>query len=125
MVLLFAERVTPLDSGVYESEPRTVECVIIVPIRRGACTIMSAAQVVVEGVLKPDGSLEVTEKFGLPPGRVRVTVEVFNEPIPAGENWFEYLEQARSERELAGAEFRAKEEIDAEIDSIRNDWDCP
>ncbi len=85
---------------------------------------MSAAQVVVEGILKPDGSLEVTEKFGLPPGRVRVTVEVFHEPSPAGENWFAYLERARAERELARAIFRSRAEIDAEIDSIRNDWDC-
>ncbi len=84
---------------------------------------MSAVQVVVEGILKPDGSLEVAQKFSLPPGRVRVTVEIVDEPSLTAENWFAYLERARAERELARSTFRSREEIDAEIDSFRNDWD--
>lgn len=86
--------------------------------------IMNVTQVV-EGTLKPDGSLEVTDKFDLPPGRVRVTVEVLNETSPAGEDWFEYLQRARAEREAAGAVFRTREEIDAEINAMRDEWDRP
>ncbi len=86
---------------------------------------MNLAQAIVEGTLKPDGSLEVAEKLGLPPGRVRVTVEVLDEPASAGEDWFEYLQRARAEREAAGVRFRAREEIDAEIDAMRDEWDRP
>lgn len=86
---------------------------------------MNLTQVVVEGTLNPDGSLEVAEKLGLPPGRVRVTVEVLDEPASAsaGEDWFEYLQRARAEREAAGVRFRTREEIDAEIDAMRDEWD--
>ena len=86
---------------------------------------MSFTRFVVTGMLKPDGSLEVAEKFGLPPGRVRVTVETLDEPAATEEDWFEYLQRARAERESAGATFRTKEEIDAEIDIMRDEWDRP
>lgn len=86
---------------------------------------MSATHVVVEGTLKPDGSLEVAEKFGLPPGRVRVTVEVLDESTSSGEDWFDYLQRARNERESAGVGLRTREEIDAEINAIRDGWDRP
>ncbi len=86
---------------------------------------MNLTQVIVEGTLKPDGSLEVAEKLGLPPGRVRVTVEVLDESASAGEDWFEYLQRVRAEREAAGARFRTREEIDAEIDAMRDEWDRP
>ena len=78
-----------------------------------------------EGTLKPDGSLEVAEKFGLPPGRVRVTVEVLDEADSSGEDWFEYLQRARAERESAAAGLRTREEIDAEINAMRDEWDRP
>jgi hypothetical protein len=86
---------------------------------------MNTTHVVVEGTLKSDGSLEVAEKFGLPPGRVRVTVEVLDEADSSGEDWFEYLQRARAERESAAAGFRTREEIDAEINAMRDEWDRP
>ena len=84
---------------------------------------MNATHVVVEGVLKPDGSLEVAEKLGLPPGRVRVTIEVVDESASSAEDWFAYLQRARAERESAAAGFRTREEIDAEINAMRDEWD--
>lgn len=86
---------------------------------------MSLARFVVTGVLKPDGSLEITEPLNLPPGRARVTVEALNEPLPGAEDWFEFLTRARRERELARAKFRSKDEIDAELDAARDEWDRP
>ena len=41
---------------------------------------MSDSQVIVEGMLKPDGSLELAGRLPLHPGPVRVTVEVLSEP---------------------------------------------
>jgi hypothetical protein len=87
---------------------------------------MNAARVVVEGTLRPDGSLEVAEKLlGLPPGRVRVTVELLDESPSIGEDWFAYLRRARSERESAGADFRSREKIDDAINALRDEWDQP
>ena len=39
---------------------------------------MSATHVVVEGTLKPDGTLELDSKLNLPPGRVQLIVQ----PLP-------------------------------------------
>jgi len=86
---------------------------------------MSLTRFVVTGMLKPDGSLEVAEKLALPPGRVRVTVEALDEPDSSGGDWFEYLQRAGAERESTGAVFRSKEEIDAEINAMRDEWDRP
>jgi len=36
---------------------------------------MSAAPVILQGVVKPDGTLELTEKVNLPPGPVLVSVQ--------------------------------------------------
>jgi len=87
-------------------------------------TMMNNLHAVAEGTLKPDGSLEVIEKFGLPPGRVRVTIEVLS-AASSEEDWFEYLQRTRTERESAGAKFRTREEIDSEIDAMRDEWDRP
>jgi hypothetical protein len=81
--------------------------------------------VVAEGTLRPDGSLEVSEKFDLPPGRVRVTIEVLDAPASSGEDWFEYLQKARAGQESSGARFRTRDAIDAEINAMRDEWDRP
>jgi hypothetical protein len=75
---------------------------------------------VVRGILNPDGTLELAERPTLPAGPVEVTIR----PVVAekkGENWFECLQRIRAEREAAGYPFRTKEEIDAEMEDIR-DW---
>jgi hypothetical protein len=50
---------------------------------------MSLDQVVVEGTLKPDGTLELDQKPGLPPGRVTVTVQPLSPASPPapGRRW--------------------------------------
>ena len=85
---------------------------------------MDNRHAVAEGMLKPDGSLEIDEKFTLPPGRVRVTVEVLA-AASNGEDWFDYLRRTRAERESAGAKFRTREEIDADLGDMRDEWDRP
>lgn len=84
---------------------------------------MNTTQVVVEGTLKPDGSLKVAEKLGLPPGRVRLTIEVLGEPDSSVEDWLEYLKGARAELESTLAGLRTGEAIDAEINAMRDEWD--
>ena len=74
---------------------------------------MSLNEMVIEGTLKPDGTLELDEKLNLPPGRVKVTVQT--------EDWLRYLKRCRAELEASGATFRRGVDIEAEIDEIRGE----
>jgi hypothetical protein len=84
---------------------------------------MNATQVTVEGTLKPDGSLEVAEKLSLPPGRVRVTVEVLPEPSANRSGLVEFLDRIRREPVSTESAGRSKEEIDASISALRDEWE--
>ena len=44
---------------------------------------MSLSEVVIDGTIKPDGTLELDEKPKLPPGRVTVILRQESEPDPA------------------------------------------
>jgi hypothetical protein len=76
---------------------------------------------IVRGVLKPDGTLELDERPSMPAGRVEVTIRPLEKPVEA-EGYWPYLQRVRAEREAAGHPFRTKEEIDAEMEDLR-DWD--
>ena len=56
---------------------------------------MSLNESVIEGTLKPDGTLELDQKPNLPPGRVKVTVQT--------EDWLSYLKRCRAELESSAA----------------------
>jgi hypothetical protein len=76
---------------------------------------------VIRGTLHPDGTLELAERPSLPAGQVEVTIR----PAAAerkAESLIEYLQRTRAELEASGAVFRNKEEIDADIEEMR-DWD--
>jgi hypothetical protein len=74
---------------------------------------------VLEGVLKPDGTLEFDCKPELPPGPVRVTLEA----LPHKPSLMYLLEQIWAERESLGMTPRTPKEIDAEIRELRAEWD--
>lgn len=76
------------------------------------------------GTVHADGTLALDEKLPLPPGRVKVYVE----PVPEAESkpaegLVEFVDRVRRELEAAGHKFRTKEEIDAEIEELRNEWE--
>ena len=48
---------------------------------------MNPATMIVEGVVKPDGTLEVPQKLDLPAGRVEVTVRSMTEPTRPDRFW--------------------------------------
>ena len=82
---------------------------------------MNETSNVVRGTILPDGTLTLDERTTLPAGPVEVTIR----PVAAdrkGESLIEYLQRTRAELEASGAVFRTKEEIDADIEEMR-DWD--
>jgi hypothetical protein len=75
------------------------------------------------GTVTPDGTLELDQKVTVTPGRVRVRVESVEPPAPVTETLVEFVDRTRRELEAAGHKFRTKEEIDAEINELRDEWD--
>jgi hypothetical protein len=81
---------------------------------------MNAAAVVVEGRVQPDGTLEVAQKVNLPPGPVQVTVQPVAEPVLPVRFW-KMMESIWAELRASGRTPRTQEEIDAQIDALRNE----
>lgn len=80
---------------------------------------MSPTEVVVRGVLKPDGTLELTEKPALQEGPVEVTIRPAGAGAPSKEGWYDYLVTAWMEWQASGRHSRTRGEIDAELRAAR------
>jgi hypothetical protein len=78
---------------------------------------MAATEIVVEGTLHPDGTLELDEKLGLPPGRVVVTLRQTPQ-LPAGD-WWQVMRDTRQSMADAGSRFMDDQEMQAHLDWLR------
>jgi hypothetical protein len=82
---------------------------------------MRSDTVVLRGTVKPDGTLELPGKVGLPAGPVEVTVKAL---APAGgEDLLAVLARIRAEQQASGHVPRSREEIDAEVRRMRDEWE--
>ncbi len=81
---------------------------------------MDTQQVMVHGWISQDGILEVGEKLNMPPGPVDVTVQAVLPPS-GREDTRKVLEAIWEERKANGRKGRTKEEIDAEINALRDE----
>jgi hypothetical protein len=77
-------------------------------------------EVVVQGTVKADGTLELDQPVNLPPGVVRVIVQEMAQP---SENILTVLERIWAERASKGVQGRSGEQIDAEIQAMRDEWE--
>jgi hypothetical protein len=50
-------------------------------------------------------------------------VESVESPASPGQGLVQFVQSLRQEMAAAGHQFRSKEEIDAEMESLRNEWD--
>ena len=78
-------------------------------------------EIVVHGQVSPDGILVLDAHVGLPVGPVEVVIRPVPTPQPGTEDWWQFLQRAHAELERSGHRFRSKEEIDADIESLRSD----
>jgi hypothetical protein len=82
---------------------------------------MSLNTIIVQGTLRPDGTLELDEKPTLAPGRVHVTLR----PVSAGStlkgSLAETIEEIRQEQQARGYPARTPEEMTADDDDRRAD----
>jgi hypothetical protein len=82
--------------------------------------IMSTQPVILHGQIRPDGTLQIEEKINLPPGPVNVTLETATQVKPR-ESTRQVLKEIAVRRQAIGRQPRTKEEIDAEVDAMRNE----
>ncbi len=80
---------------------------------------MAATAIEIQGTLQEDGTLLLDQKPNLPPGRVKVTMQVIPD-LQKTEIW-EFLERIHAEQRARGFVPRSVEEIDAEIADGRDD----
>jgi len=83
---------------------------------------MSMSQVEVQGVLQTDGTLLLEERPNLPAGRVKVVIQTLCAETENLDPWTA-LEKIWAERKERGIQPRSAEEIDAEINAMRDEWE--
>lgn len=72
-----------------------------------------------QGTLREDGTVVLDEKPSMPPGRVKVMMRVVSEMEPTPiEAFFTQLE---ADRTVHGITTRSREEIDAQLATLRDD----
>jgi hypothetical protein len=81
---------------------------------------MSPTHVVVEGTLKPDGSLELDDRLNLPPGRVQLIVQPLPE-LPKDDPFWQMMQRIWAERAAAELTPHSTEEIEGQRQALRDD----
>jgi hypothetical protein len=82
---------------------------------------MSSA-VVIQGVVKPDGTLELPEKINLPAGRVQVTVAPLPE-LPKNDPFWQMMQRIWEGQKTRGHVPRSSEDVEAERRALREEWE--
>lgn len=83
---------------------------------------MSLPEVVVEGTLKPDGTLELDQKPSLPAGRVQVIVVPLPE-LPKDDPFWQRMQVIWGGQKARGFVPRSAEEVEAERRQVRDEWE--
>ena len=75
------------------------------------------------GTLSNGKTVVLDKPVHLPPGRVRVIVEAL--PVgPTADDWLTTLKAIRQSLQGSGHRPRTRDEIDAQIESERESWEC-
>ncbi len=83
---------------------------------------MSANTVVVQGVIKPDGTLELEGKVPLPAGKVQVTLQLIPN-LPGDDPFWRMMQEIWAGQQARGHVPRSIEEVEEERRRNREEWD--
>jgi hypothetical protein len=83
---------------------------------------MSTNPVVIEGLVGPDGTLEVSSKVPLPAGRAQLTV-VPLPVLPKDGPFFQRMQAIWDAQKAHGHVPRSAEEVEAERRAVRDEWE--
>ncbi|MFI5459672.1 MAG: hypothetical protein ACHRXM_29965 [Isosphaerales bacterium] len=84
---------------------------------------MSTPIVTVEGIVKPDGTVEVAEKVNLPAGKVQVTLVPWPD-LPQDDPFWQMMQKIWDGQKACGHVARSALEVEAERDVMREEWDA-
>jgi hypothetical protein len=83
---------------------------------------VSVNETIVEGTLKPDGTLVLDQTPNLPPGRVMVRMQPLA-ALPEGDPFFDMLKEIWAARAQAGLVPRTVEEVEAQRRQMRAEFE--
>ena len=83
---------------------------------------MSTPVGTVEGIVKPDGTLEVFEKVNLPAGKVQVTLVPLSEP-PQDDPFWQRMQQIWAGQKARGHVPRSVEEVETGRQALRQEME--
>jgi hypothetical protein len=83
---------------------------------------MNTSVVIVEGIVKEDGTLEVAERVSLPPGRVQLMV-VSLPDLPKDDPFWQRMQAIWSAQKTRGHIARSVQEVEAERQAVREEWE--
>ncbi len=78
--------------------------------------------VVVEGVVKDDGSLELAEKLRIPAGPVQVTVVPMPE-LPADDPFWQRMKAIWAGQRARGHVVRSEQQVEADRELMHEEWE--
>jgi hypothetical protein len=90
---------------------------------REARSTMSLTEIVVQGTLKPDGTLELDQKLNLSPGRVTVVLRREAQVVlPKDDPFWQRMQAIWDSQKAHGHVPRSVDEIEAEQREMREGW---
>jgi len=81
-----------------------------------------SVQITLQGTVQADGTLKLDDPVAMPEGRVLVTVRPIVQPAPNDPFW-QRMEQIWAGQRARGHVSRTKDEIDAEIEAMRDEME--
>ena len=85
---------------------------------------MSLHEVMIEGTLQPDGTLQLDSKPSLPPGRITVVLRQESEPVlPKDDPFWQRMQAMWDVQKAQGYVPRSSAEIEAEQRQMRDEWE--
>jgi hypothetical protein len=83
---------------------------------------MSVPAVTLEALVKPDGTLDLSERIALPPGRVQVTIVPLPE-LPPDDPFWQRMQALWAAQRGRGHVPRSVREVEEERRAVRDEWD--
>ena len=104
-------------AGIYRVQPKSE----LNDRTRHAEGVMSQTAIVVQGIVKPDGTLELDEKLNVPAGRVQVVVQ----PLPdlSSDPFWLNVEAIWAGQAARGHVPRSVEDVESERKAVRQDME--
>jgi len=82
---------------------------------------MSSNQVVVQGVLKADGTLELSQPVPIRPGKVQVTLEPIADAVSAADPFWAAMDVIWGGQQARGHRCPSDAEIDSQLQALRDE----